>query len=397
MRTRLSHVSSAAALFVLFGAVGAARAQTPQYSYTRLQYPGAIYTDATGINNAGTVVGTYFDANGIPHGYTYDGITYTSINFPGAIYNYAFGVSPLGHLVGSHSHTAEAGPYHAFYAQSGSFTEFDYPGMETDARAMNGSGAIIGIYNSGYGTPDHGFLKVGDSYTSIDAPGAATTYVFGLNDAGLVTGTYRDTIGAVRGFTYRDGVYTPVAFPTATETYVAGVNNLNTMVGWDVQAGKVYGFLAPQSGWSFRALNVALPGATNGRPRAINDRNEVVGTFTSVDCPFGCGFVARPISGSLAVCDQSPSLTYQGGTLNVSVTLRTSAQTTWTSWLFTPTASYRLWTTTAPVVANPTTVNVPIAAFPAVGPVYLLSLLSTPTGGVVCSDLAMVNTVAPPK
>jgi hypothetical protein len=385
-------VSCVAALLVLFGAADVARAQTPQYSFTKIQFPGSTYTEATGINNSGLIVGTYFDATGLPHGFTYDGTSYTTVKFPGAGYNYVFGVSRHGHLVGSHALTAEAGPYHAFLAEGENFTEFDYPGMETDARAMNSSGAIVGIYNAGFGTPDHGFLKVGDSYTSIDVPGATFTYAFGLNDAGLVTGTYRDAAGLVHGFSYNAGVYTSINFPGASQTYVAGVNNQNTAVGWNIQGGKVYGFVVSQGGWSFRALTVGLPGAANGKPRAINDAGEVVGTYTSTDCPGGCGFVARPIAASTSLCDQTAAMTYQNGALNLAFTVRTSVQTTWNAWLFVPIGTYRLWTVTAPALVTPTAINIPISPFPPVGTAYLLSMLSTTTGGIVCADIASVNT-----
>ena len=56
-------------------------------SLTTIDYPGASDTFASGINNAGQVVGYYEDASGDidAHGFLESGGSFTTINVPGAV------------------------------------------------------------------------------------------------------------------------------------------------------------------------------------------------------------------------------------------------------------------------------------------------------------------------
>lgn len=373
--------------------VRAADAQTPAYSFTKIHFPGAYYTEPFGINNSGHVAGTFKDAAGVSHAFVFDGTNYTELRFPNAIFNYALGIANSGEILGSHSYLLGIGPYHAFLIDGGNYVEFDYPGMETDARAMNASGQIVGIYNSGYGTKDFGFLKTGDTYTSIDVPGATFTYAFGLNDAGIVTGTYRDSLLRLRGFSYVNGLYKSINFPNAIDTYLGGVNNQNTAVGWSTQGGITSGYIY-SGGMSFRPLSVPFAGASNTKPRAINDLGEIIGTYTSAECPVVCGFIARPIPGGIPACNQSMQLTYEGGILHVAFTVATTVPTNWTTWLFLQNVPYRLWSVSLPVLQPGASGDLPIAPIPPSGNVLALSILSTPSGRNLCADYSTVNTGA---
>src|ERR1700733_4715409 len=60
------------AVAVILSAVIAQGQETPSslsYTYTSFDYPGAIYTEAMGINTAGVVVGAYTDTNDVTHGF----------------------------------------------------------------------------------------------------------------------------------------------------------------------------------------------------------------------------------------------------------------------------------------------------------------------------------------
>jgi len=67
------------------------------YSFTSLDVPGATATEAYGINDAGSVVGSYYDATGW-YSFTYNGSSYSSLNVPGATAAIAYGIKTQGVL-----------------------------------------------------------------------------------------------------------------------------------------------------------------------------------------------------------------------------------------------------------------------------------------------------------
>src|ERR1700674_3559593 len=70
-----------------------------QGTYTQIDYPGASWTYAEGIDSAGDIVGYYVDTVG-EHGFLLSGGGYTSIDYPGAKYTVASGINDNGQVVG---------------------------------------------------------------------------------------------------------------------------------------------------------------------------------------------------------------------------------------------------------------------------------------------------------
>ena len=71
--------------------------------YTQLDFPGAAFTIAQGINNEGQIVGQYFNDDGSGHGFlrSKKGV-YTSIDIPDATFTAAFSINDEGEFVGSY-------------------------------------------------------------------------------------------------------------------------------------------------------------------------------------------------------------------------------------------------------------------------------------------------------
>lgn len=366
----------------------AVAAQGP-YTFTSIQYPGATSTDATGINNAGHIVGTYRDTNNAWHGFKFDGSTYTPIEYPGANHTYAFGIGPSGQVVGSYAPNDYLGPWYGFTYTNGVYESFEVPGFYTDARAVNATGQIVGGYDSGVGTTAHGYIKNGGTITTIDVPGSAHVLATGITDAGVVAGTYVDGSNLLHGFLRVGATPVPINYPFANETYIGGINNSTRGVGWNRQGTALHGFTF--SPGRFRSLDVTFPGATSTRAHSINDDGHIVGAYTSPDCPGGCAFLGRPTAG-VPSCDQNFSLAHTNGTLNIGYTLTAATPTTWSTWLVIQNYPYRLFSLNAPALPTPVGGNIPIANFPAFGTVIGLSVMSTPAGGVICADVATVNT-----
>jgi|SRR2546423_1577423 probable HAF family extracellular repeat protein len=96
----------------------------PVYNYTTLDDPGATQgTFASGINDAGQIVGTYLTGTGV-HGFVYSGGTFTTLDDPSGIKTFATGINSAGHIVGYY--TDSGGHDHAFFF-SGGFDTLNNP------------------------------------------------------------------------------------------------------------------------------------------------------------------------------------------------------------------------------------------------------------------------------
>jgi len=144
-----------AAWVLLVGLTGPAQAQ---YTYTALDVPGATATYGYGINDAGQIVGVYFDMDATAHGFLLDVAgSYTTLDVPGAVLTWPLGINDAGQIVGMYRNDP-AGANHAFVRDvDGSYTMLDVPGAyQTVAYGIDASGQIVGVYVDAGG--GHGFL-----------------------------------------------------------------------------------------------------------------------------------------------------------------------------------------------------------------------------------------------
>jgi probable HAF family extracellular repeat protein len=275
-------------------AVTAAGAQT--LTVTPIDFPGAVLTNAQGINAQGEIVGFYTDAAGRVHGFLQSGGQFRSIDFPGAQSTQARGIGPAGDIVGSYQRRGESSdPLSILFAHGflltrrGGFFEVDYPGHQnTIAQRILPDGTILGCYHDhntmstmrgitvsrrgldeitehasmhNGATPDgqtivglytdmidnrgKGYIIRRGAFSPFEVPGATQTSAWDVNPSGLVVGAYRDGAGAFHGFQYDGQAFGRIDVPGATATRVFGVNAHGDMVGAFVDAaGRTHGFLA---------------------------------------------------------------------------------------------------------------------------------------------------------
>jgi uncharacterized membrane protein len=193
---------------------------------------------AFGVNDSGAVVGTF--RSGTYHGYLLKGGNTTQIDAP---YNNVTGTSAndinnAGTVVGA---WFDGGPEvtHGFTWRAGKFTQVtDYPGA-TDVWpwSINSAGDLSGYLSDSAGVT-HGFLLHNGVYTLIDPPGSVYTIGEGVNDSGVVVGSYCLTIAAceepvngIHAFVYSGGSYTIVDIPMALETDVESIDNAGVLAG----------------------------------------------------------------------------------------------------------------------------------------------------------------------
>lgn len=199
--------------------------------YTKV--PGNAY----GINNSGDIVGVLGD-----NGYLFSGGALTFI--PGV--TNALGINDAGDIVGNVNYPAKGYLY-----KNGTFTYLDAAGFDqTGAADINNTGKIVGIIENFSDLYFHSYVYSGGTFTAVDYPGAAVpgnywfTEVTGINDAGTMAGFMRDQSGP-HSFVDVNGTFTLVDFPGSASTYVYGINNAGQLVGnYNLPDGASHGFLA---------------------------------------------------------------------------------------------------------------------------------------------------------
>ena len=259
-----------------------------QFSYTTLDHPlaGAGGTVAYDLDG-GRIVGTYLDAAGVSHAFTYDGATWTTLDHPAAAAprgTAAFGVSG-GNVVGTYvdatgqvfgyvydgrewttltrpppgpgrtdtfargvsgstvvGHYIESQVARGFVYDAGTFTDVVVPGAVGTFPDDTDDGRIVGSFEDLLGT--HGFISDGTGTTVLDHPlGTLGTFVTGVDGAAVV-GTYLGLPDAsAHGFLYEGGRYTPIDIPGATDTSVNGIDGLRVVGSYVDAAGATHGFL----------------------------------------------------------------------------------------------------------------------------------------------------------
>src|SRR5579875_3598960 len=133
--------------------------------------------------------------------------------------------------------------------RAGLFLERSGTGQRVDHDRLPGRHfhASVGYYTTNRVT--HGFLLIGGRFTTIDYPGASSTFPSMINPRGDIVGAY--TAGGMgHGFLLSDGVYTTIDFPGATDlpgvpavTLALAIGPLGDVVRGYRSAGVSHAFL----------------------------------------------------------------------------------------------------------------------------------------------------------
>jgi probable HAF family extracellular repeat protein len=105
----------------------------------------------------------------------------------------------------------------------------------------------------------HGFLKDGSSFITIDVPGAMLTSATGINALGVIAGQFEDSAGKSHGFVFDGATFTFIDI-LAAEVFAHGPNILNSIVGL---------FLIGGTGHAYEAVVVPGPIVGAGLPGLV--------------------------------------------------------------------------------------------------------------------------------
>ena len=235
-------------------------------------------TNPYSINNNGLIVGSIDDATG-RHGFIYDEDVFSVMDHPerkdtsfGGIND---GSKIVGYTVGNIS----------------GYTGIIYDGSDyTDVVPPNGHTHVQGINNYGdmvmWAAGGVSYVFDGANYTRIEHPNCPITFAYGINDAGLIVGDYRDDKG-IHGFLFDGNDFMTIDYPGAINTWAYGINNHGQIVGNYIDIkGDRHGFLA-------NPVPVPKPFAyiTNYGDDTVSvidtATNTVTATIPVGHCPFG--------------------------------------------------------------------------------------------------------------
>jgi hypothetical protein len=171
----------------------------------------------------------------------------------------------------------------------GSLTSFDYPGASlTEAYGINDSGVVVGSYIPTGSGIYYSYTQNGTTYTTLNVPGATTlSEALGINSAGTVVGAYIGADSKVHGYIDNGGSYSTFDVPGSTSTYVYAINNHGDLAGVYNDSAGQHGYV--DIGGVITTLDV--PGAGTTSVYGLNDADVVSGTW--IDSNFNNhGFIA---------------------------------------------------------------------------------------------------------
>jgi hypothetical protein len=282
------------------GLPGVASAQTSRsvgYTYKTVTIPGAARSELNGVNARGAYAGTALNSSylGIklfvasPAGkLRFYQLPFKNISTTQPFYEAATGMDNAGDVVGFWTDTN--GTTHGFERQArGKVTAINAPSASdasnagTTVQGMSPDGRVLagGYYDSNLAL--HGFLLEGGRSTTYDVPGAAGTELT-FYDRGTYGGYYVSSAGAMFGFYVQNGELHTVAAP----------GEANPPAGFGTQLigmradGTLYGNVFPAGAPAY-AFSLA-----DGTYSTITDPNEVGTTDldgTAINCASATGVV----------------------------------------------------------------------------------------------------------
>jgi probable HAF family extracellular repeat protein len=181
------------------------------YAYTRLKVPGQQTSTALGINDGNQVVGMFYDTVKAGHGFVWQNGSYTQVDGAGGGQDTGLTrINALGIAIGSYLSGSGSVSFTYAVATAQQLILPKNHGYTLSASAIDDAGEIVGSASGPKGSAQMGFMSnvAGKQVTFLTVPGSYATLPAGINDSGVIAGTYLEPAPASHGFVYRGGSYT---------------------------------------------------------------------------------------------------------------------------------------------------------------------------------------------
>ncbi len=150
------------------------------------------------MNDSGVVVGGYTDSIG-EHGFSYNGIKYSTLDLGTQHFTVATGINNAGQIIGYYG--SKGGTIVGFLDSNGQFTTINTNNAVTEPLGINSNGAIVGITGTQSNFMSFMFQNGRFVPVTIKVQSSFITQAEDINDSGQIVGWYLFNGSPVAGFT----------------------------------------------------------------------------------------------------------------------------------------------------------------------------------------------------
>lgn len=282
-----------------------------QFSYAPINVPGAVATEARGVNNNGEIVGFYKTTactdsdikvpNCTTKGFKYVNGTFVKLMVPNSVSTAILGVNDLGDLVGFYKKSD--GSVHGFiWFHTNTVKTIDFPnppsGTKTIPFGINKAGTVVGgLWSvSSNGTfPAGGWVWSAGTFSNMNpaqsnAVAPCCWSVNGITNTGMIAGQVFQSDFNMAWFkqaTDEDFFMNVPAGNTGADTFATGLNARADIIGYS--SGGSLGWFAVQIEQNEGAesseaaphfVTVKFPNSGFTIPFGVNYARAVVGVYT---------------------------------------------------------------------------------------------------------------------
>ena len=236
-------------------------------------------------------------------------------------FNQLLGINNEGVIAGYFGSGAQGHPNQGYRLSMGNYANENFPGsVQTQVTGLNDLGVTVGFWSTqntaNNANNNFGFYRIDGHYHTVNFPtgnnaSPQVDQLLGVNDRDVAVGFYTNAQGNNRGYTYniRTRSFTRVLVPGAPggeagpSLTATAINNAGDVAGFYARSSsQTDAFLVLHNG---RFITLAVPGASMAQAFGVNDRDEVVGAYTtgSGNNAATHGFTWRPGYGFRTVDD----------------------------------------------------------------------------------------------
>lgn len=255
-------------------------------------------TEFEGVSPGGYLCGLYITSNSAEYGFLLSPSgEFFQIDIQGSSVVFASGVNDAGQVVGAYS---SSNAFYGFiWTSAGELITFQpVAGSNVAWAQINAAGDVAGLYSTSFAALDRGYYRnaAGKVSTFVGSPNEISVDVVKMNDLSTLVGEFLEYPNTTHGFIREGTTITQIDVPGAARTGMSDINNSGTGVGYyqDV-LGVFHSFLRDKLGnFSYFDDPHAGHNADQGTfAISINATGEVAGTYIDSSGNQNHGFVLK--------------------------------------------------------------------------------------------------------